>query len=163
MWASLYLSQPPPLHPLIPKPRLTPLPLTVVSANSRPQPDRDFGVLGRSILTKLKSNPNPKPTNINVPKQKKQKQEERLESSRHISGSEVLFAMQRAAAKKRKETQKKKTKIVGEGLSSASRNREEEEDGVDYSKVRPLCLKSDWGRRLDELEMRLHVLSSKNI
>ncbi|KAL6128502.1 hypothetical protein ACLB2K_071857 [Fragaria x ananassa] len=161
MWASLYLSPPPPLHPLIPKPRLTPFPLTVVSAKSRPQPDRDFGVLGRSILTKLKSNPNPKPTNISVPKQKKQKQEE---SSRHISGSEVLFAMQRAAAKKRKETQKKKTKIVGEGLSSAGRNREEEEeDGVDYSKVRPLCLKSDWGRRLDELEMRLHELSSKNI
>ncbi|KAL6126365.1 hypothetical protein ACLB2K_074416 [Fragaria x ananassa] len=160
MWASLYLSPPPPLHPLIPKPRLTPLPLTVVSAKSRPQPDPDFGVLGRSILTRLKSNPNPKPTNINVPKQKRQKQEE---SSRHISGSEVLFAMQRAAAKKRKETQKKKTKIVGEGLSSAGRNREEEEDGVDYSKVRPLCLKCDWGRRLNELEMRLHELSSKNI
>ncbi|PRQ58584.1 hypothetical protein RchiOBHm_Chr1g0360901 [Rosa chinensis] len=153
MWSSHYLSPPTPLHPLIP------LPLTVVSAKSQPQPGQDLGGLGRSFLTKPK--PNPKPTNITaVTKQQKQKQED---SSRQISGSEVLFAMQKAAAKKRKETRKKKTKTSAEGLSSVGRHREEEEDEVDYSKVRPLCLKSDWGRRLDELEMRLQELSSKTI
>lgn len=157
---------PTPLHPLIPKPPPSPLGLTVVSAKSHPQPDQDVGGLGRSILTKLKSNPKPA-SFIAVPKQKKQKQEE---GSRQISGSEVLFAMQKAAAKKSKESRKKKTNTRGgpEVLSSVGRYREEEEDeeeeeDVDYSKVRPLCVKSDWGTRLDELEMRLQELSSKTI
>lgn len=155
---------PTPLHPLIPKPPPSPLGLTVVSAKSQPQPDQDVGGLGRSILTKLKSNPKPA-SFIAVPKQKKQKQEE---GSRQISGSEVLFAMQKAAAKKSKESRKKKTNTRGgpEVLSSVGRYREEEEEeeeDVDYSKVRPLCVKSDWGTRLDELEMRLQELSSKTI
>lgn len=75
--------------------------------------------------------------------------------------------MQKAAAKKSKESRKKKTNTRGgpEVLSSVGRYREEEEeeDGVDYSKVRPLCVKSDWGTRLDELEMRLQELSSNTI
>lgn len=76
--------------------------------------------------------------------------------------------MEKAAAKKSKESRKKKTNTRGgpEVLSSVGRYRdeeEEEEDGVDYSKVRPLCVKSDWGTRLDELEMRLQELSSNTI
>lgn len=152
---------PTPLHPLIPKPPPIPLGLTVVSAKSQPQPDQDVGGSGRSILTKLKSNP--KPASFIAVPQKKQKQDE---VSRQISGSEVLFAMQKAAAKKSKESRKKKTNTRGgpEVLSSVGRYREEEEeDDVDYSKVRPLSVKSDWGTRLDELEMRLQELSSKTI
>ncbi|XWS76819.1 hypothetical protein CRYUN_Cryun01aG0210200 [Craigia yunnanensis] len=73
------------------------------------------------------------------------------EEGKEISGSDVLWALQRAAAQKKKAKRKKK------GLASSDASRSEK-DGIDYSNVRPLEIKSEWSLRLDELEKRLHEL-----
>ncbi|KAM1053422.1 hypothetical protein ACFX13_000985 [Malus domestica] len=151
MWAVSYPPPPPPSQPLIPKPPPTyPIRLSIV-AKSQP-PSQDLGGLGRSILTKLKSNPNPK-------LQGKQKQDE--EDKKVISGSDVLSAMQRAAAKKNRESVKKKKKAPPSSSSSYAGSHREEEGVDEYGNVRPLCVKSEWGSRLDELGKRLQELSSK--
>ncbi|KAM1612226.1 hypothetical protein TB1_000961 [Malus domestica] len=151
MWAVSYPPPPPPSQPLIPKPPPTyPIRLSIV-AKSQP-PSQDLGGLGRSILTKLKSNPNPK-------LQGKQKQDE--EDKKVISGSDVLSAMQRAAAKKNRESVKKKKKAPPSSSSSYAGSHREEEGVDEYGNVRPLCVKSEWGSRLDELGKRLKELSSK--
>nr|AFK46817.1 unknown [Lotus japonicus] len=79
------------------------------------------------------------------------------ESEAQISGSDVLWALQRASAvKKIKNNNKKHIKHDhhhGRGrLSSAA-------EVVDYTNVRPLCINSNWAAKLDELEKRLHQLS----
>ncbi|KAJ6390710.1 hypothetical protein OIU77_024844 [Salix suchowensis] len=37
-----------------------------------------------------------------------------------------------------------------------------EEDSVDYSNVKPLCIKNDWDVKLDGFEKRLQELSDTN-
>lgn len=81
-----------------------------------------------------------------------------------ISGSDVLFALQKAADKKSREIGKKKKKAnVSSSSSSSYLGSHGEEEGVndEDGKVRPLCVKSEWGDRLDELEKRFQELSSK--
>ena len=148
MWALSYASPSGPLHLLIPKRTKTP---RAVSANSQPPPQHEFGGLGRTILTALESNP--KPINTKTPQQKKPKREEEEEEGKQISGSDVLWAMQKAAAMKNKSKKKK----ISKGLSSMGGHREEDVAG-DYSNVRPLCIKSEWGPKLDELEKSLQEL-----
>ncbi|XP_068329744.1 uncharacterized protein [Pyrus communis] len=156
MWAVSYPPPPPPCQPLIPKPPpMSPVRLSV-AAKSQPR-SQDLGGLGRSVITKLKSNPDPK-------LQGNQKQDE--EGKKVISGSDVLFAMQRAAAKKNRQSGKKKNKgKVSSSLSSSSyAGSHREEEGVDeYGSVRPLCVKREWGSKLDELGKRLQELSSMAI
>lgn len=130
-------------HPLIPRTRLRPSLGLAVSANSQP-PDQDIGGLGHTILTAIDSNT--KPT-IPIPNPDDE------EEGRQISGSDVLWAMQKAAAHKKKKNKKKMNKIR-KGSSS-----QDEEVAMDYSNIRPLCIKSEWGGRLDELEKRLQELS----
>ncbi|PON76532.1 death domain associated protein [Trema orientale] len=155
MWALSYVSPPRPLPLLFPKPTKTP---RAVSANSQP-PRNDVGGLGRTLHKALESNP--KPTNTQNPEQKRSKRvEEEEEEGKQISGSDVLWAMQKAAAKKNKRSdegkRKKKKKIMIRGLSSAGGHREEV--AGDYSNVRALCIKSEWGAKLDELEKSLEEL-----
>ncbi|KAJ4904356.1 Uncharacterized protein Rs2_18307 [Raphanus sativus] len=100
------------------------------------------GGLGQRILLRSgESNPNP---NKPVPDEKE------------ISGSEVLLAIQRATAQRKRSNadKKKKTKIGGVELSSTA-GESTGDNGVDYSNVRSLMIKNDWGHRLDEFEKLL--------
>lgn len=145
MWAVSYLSPPIPCHshPLIPRTRLIPPLGLAVSVSSQP-PGQDIGGIGHTILTAIDSNT--KPT-IPIPNPDDE------EEGRQISGSDVLWAMQKAATHKKKKNKKKMNKIR-KGSPS-----QDEEVTMDYSNLRPLCIKSNWDDRLNELEKRLQELS----
>ncbi|CAH8304927.1 unnamed protein product [Eruca vesicaria subsp. sativa] len=75
-------------------------------------------------------------------------------NEKEISGSEVLLAIQRATAQRKRSNADKKKKIRGvELLSTAGESTRD--NGVDYSNVRPLMIKNDWGQRLDDFEKLL--------
>ncbi|KAF5731994.1 hypothetical protein HS088_TW18G00681 [Tripterygium wilfordii] len=141
MWA---VSPTCPCLPLIPRPTNTKPPLAVtVSATSDEQQQQHRSSPIREQKQQQKHNP---------------KQAEGAQS-RQLKGLDVLWAMQKAAAEKNKLSggsgRKNKRR---KGLSS-SEGSDREEDDVDYSNVRPLCIKEEWGVRLDELEKRLQELS----
>ncbi|CAH2057713.1 unnamed protein product [Thlaspi arvense] len=78
---------------------------------------------------------------------------------KEISGSDVLWAIQRATAQRNRSSadrkkKKKEEEVTGVELSSSA-GESTKDNGVDYSNVRPLRIKSDWGRRLDEFEKLL--------
>ena len=79
--------------------------------------------------------------------------------TKQFSGFDVLWAMQRATAEKNKVSGGgyKKNNKTKKGLVSGGIQREE--DSVDYSNVKPLCIKNDWGVKLDGFEKRLQELS----
>ncbi|XP_050238518.1 uncharacterized protein LOC126688005 [Mercurialis annua] len=76
-----------------------------------------------------------------------------------LSGLDVLWAMQKAAAEKTRAVKTKKKGKRFEGGGGGVSRKEEESVAVDYSSVRPLCIKTDWGGRLDRLEKRIQILS----
>ncbi|XP_054782369.1 uncharacterized protein LOC129289601 [Prosopis cineraria] len=139
MWSSFFLVAPPsPFHILISNPKQC-----TATAVARPNRRRSLttlqndgvspgqvGELGHTLVTALPSNPP------------------------QISGSDVLWALQRASER----TKKKKKK-------QQQQRREEESSSVnslsivDYADVRPLRVKSEWSDKLDELEKRLRELS----
>ena len=71
----------------------------------------------------------------------------------------MLRALQRAAAQKKEFSKSKKMKSKKMKKNTREVSSSVEEDSLDYSKVRPLCIKSEWGVRLVELEKRLQELS----
>ncbi|OMP08676.1 hypothetical protein COLO4_06213 [Corchorus olitorius] len=79
------------------------------------------------------------------------------DEGKEISGSAVLWALQRAAAKKKNSKRKKKGLASSSSSSGASRP---EKESIDYSNVRPLEIKSEWSLKLDELEHRLQELEN---
>uniref|UniRef100_A0A2P2P3W3 Uncharacterized protein LOC105642785 n=1 Tax=Rhizophora mucronata TaxID=61149 RepID=A0A2P2P3W3_RHIMU len=144
MWATYSALPPTPVRTACSS-ATAPFPLTV-SAQSRQLP--------RGSSSSI-------PHNKNQLQIKKQEQEEqkRKQQTAGLSGLDVLWAMQRAAAEKSK----------GSGIGGTKKNKKRRElssagacrveDAVNYSKVRPLCIKSDWGARLEQLEKRLKDLS----
>ncbi|KAF2567794.1 hypothetical protein F2Q70_00028922 [Brassica cretica] len=111
-----------------------------IPRKSQTSESESVGGLGQRILLRSEaSNPN-KP----VPKEKE------------ISGSDVLLAIQRATAQRKRSTadKSKKTKIGGAELSSTA-GESTGDNGVDYSSVRSLMIKNDWGHRLHEFEKLL--------
>ncbi|XP_023763898.1 uncharacterized protein LOC111912396 [Lactuca sativa] len=75
-------------------------------------------------------------------------------SAAKISGSVVLLALQKASSQK---TSKQMTKK----MKKKKKKKEVDDKGdaiTDYSGVKPLCVKSDWKDKLDELETQLHQL-----
>ncbi|KAF5764561.1 hypothetical protein HanXRQr2_Chr15g0693541 [Helianthus annuus] len=79
-------------------------------------------------------------------------------TSEKISGSAVLLALQKASAQKTSKKMKKK-KMMMKSVNEDEDNRRKQGDVIeDYSDVKPLCIKSDWKDRLDDLEMQLHQL-----
>ncbi|KAJ6710255.1 hypothetical protein OIU74_011191 [Salix koriyanagi] len=88
--------------------------------------------------------------------------------TKQFSGLDVLWAMQRATAEKNKVSGGgggggggyKKNNKTKKGLVSGGIQREE--DSVDYSNVKPLCIKNDWDVKLDGFEKRLQELSDTN-
>lgn len=80
-----------------------------------------------------------------------------MESSNSISGSDVLWALQ----KKRASTSRKKKKKESSSSSAPSHM---EEIPVDYyTDVRPLCINDYWAPKLDQLEKRLRHLSQDTL
>ncbi|KAK8693664.1 hypothetical protein V6N13_071237 [Hibiscus sabdariffa] len=78
------------------------------------------------------------------------------EDGKEISGSDVLWALQRAAAQKKKEKIKKKA-LTSSEVSHREKN------SIDYTDVRPLEIKSEWTLKLEELEKRLqHLLQEEH-
>ncbi|KAJ9171566.1 hypothetical protein P3X46_014919 [Hevea brasiliensis] len=133
----------PPFFPFIPRPTKALVSLTV-SATSQPFRQR--------------SSPNPNQQKQRIRNHEPENDNQRGAATNQLSGLDVLWAMKRAAAEKNRAaatTNKKNRKR--KGLLSADGQREEY--AVDYSNVRPLCIKSEWGARLDELEKRLQEIS----
>ncbi|ESQ39317.1 hypothetical protein EUTSA_v10001667mg [Eutrema salsugineum] len=108
---------------------------------TKSQTSESVGGLGQKIILRSAESNQNKP----IPKEKE------------ISGSDVLWAIQRATAQRKRSNADKKTKkkkITGVELSSSA-GESTRDNGVDYSNVRPLKIKSDWGHRLDEFEKLL--------
>ncbi|KAL7259180.1 hypothetical protein ACSBR1_005140 [Camellia fascicularis] len=91
----------------------------------------------------------------------KQRSREEEQEERELSGSDVLMALQRAAAQKIKKKRRRdysSSKLVknrGPSGTVQKEGEEEETDTWDYSNARPICVKTDWTTRLDEFEKRL--------
>ncbi|KAK7258447.1 hypothetical protein RIF29_24024 [Crotalaria pallida] len=79
---------------------------------------------------------------------------EEEEEAQIISGSDVLLALQRVTSLKK--NNKKKKSMQRRVLSSVANPREQK----DYTNVKPLCINTEWGAKLDDLEKRLRELSS---
>ncbi|EOA29318.1 hypothetical protein CARUB_v10025599mg [Capsella rubella] len=73
---------------------------------------------------------------------------------KEISGSDVLWAIQRATAQRKRTNAGKKKMIRGVELSSSA-GESTGDNGDDYSNVRPLRINSDWGHKLVEFEKLL--------
>ncbi|KFK37439.1 hypothetical protein AALP_AA4G257100 [Arabis alpina] len=83
---------------------------------------------------------------------------------KEITGSDVLWAIQRATAQKKKSIgdKRKKKKITGV-VESSSTVECTGDNGVNYSNVTPLKIKSDWGQRLEEYEKVLKELQDTEV
>ncbi|KAK7285738.1 hypothetical protein RJT34_20518 [Clitoria ternatea] len=79
----------------------------------------------------------------------------KAEQEREISGSDVLWALQRASARKKN---KKK-----ENPSSAATPTPTQQTAVYYTDVPPLFINPNWPAKLDHLEIRLRQLSDQHI
>ncbi|KAK4787628.1 hypothetical protein SAY86_011461 [Trapa natans] len=75
--------------------------------------------------------------------------------SKEISGSDILWALQRAAAKKSKSQRRAKRKTE----KKISDEDDTDDDDGKHREVRPIRIDSEWGPRLDDLEDRLRQLS----
>lgn len=145
MWA-VHPNPPAPSFPLIPRPAkgFVSLALSATSQHSR-----------------HRSSPNRKKQqqqHRRIQKHEGENEKQRGAATNQLSGLDVLRAMQRASAEKNraaiarsKNNQKRK-----ESLSAGGQG---DEYAVDYSNVRPLNIKNEWGDKLDELEQRLKELS----
>ncbi|KAJ0051853.1 hypothetical protein Pint_00658 [Pistacia integerrima] len=111
--------------------------------------DDDVGGAGHILFMATNSDDVISNTNP-IPKRQKQKEGE----GKQLTGSDVLWALQRATIKKKKKHKKRKE------LSSAGSDKEDVDvDDVDYSNVKALCIKSEWSAKLNELEKQLQELS----
>lgn len=111
-----------------------------IPTKSQNSESESVGGLGQQILLRTAdSNPSKQ-----IPKEKE------------ISGSDVLWAIQRATAQRnRTNAGKKKTKKIRGVELSSSAGESTGDNGVDYSNVRPLRIKSDWGHKLEQFEKLL--------
>lgn len=112
--------------------------------------DEDMGGIGHIVLSNLDAGGS---GSASAPKLQIRKQE----NGKQLSGSDVLWALQRAAAKNKLKKKNKKKK-----QASSADTRREDDDDVDCGtnvEVKPLCIKSEWAAKLDELDKRLQELS----
>ncbi|KAK8326357.1 hypothetical protein V6Z11_A11G110400 [Gossypium hirsutum] len=96
----------------------------------------------------------PFPLNVRLPRHPTASNQD---DGKEISGSDVLWALQRAAAHKKKANRKKT------GSASLPEATQRLEDTIDYTNVKPLQIRTEWSLKLDELEKRLHVLQQEAI
>ncbi|KAJ8627041.1 hypothetical protein MRB53_020348 [Persea americana] len=127
--------------------------------------DQHMGGLAFSALSTLKSSSSssksytPRKHNNNNNKSSSSI-EEKGPSSSPLSGSDVLLALQRAAADKASTKMGKKGKRMGS--KRGVEQRPSPTAIADYSDVRPLNIRSDWGDRLDEMERLLQELQMED-
>lgn len=121
---------------------------------------RNFRGIGHAAVSAVESSPSIKTSNsmLSYPTTKQEKEEK--ERERQLSGSDILRALQRAAAQNKKK--KKRLTSLKNSIQDSNKGEHEEKGdstSVDSSSnVRPLCIKSDWTTRLDQLELRLQEL-----
>ncbi|XP_010506690.2 PREDICTED: uncharacterized protein LOC104783257 [Camelina sativa] len=117
-----------------------------IPTKSQTPESESIGGLGKNILLRTgDSNPS-KP----IPKE--------------ISGSDVLWAIQRATAQKKRTNAGKKKKLIRRGVElSSSAGESTGDNGVDYSNVTPLRINSDWGHRLVEFEKLLNEFQNTQL
>ncbi|XP_010518350.1 PREDICTED: uncharacterized protein LOC104793651 [Camelina sativa] len=119
-----------------------------IPTKSQTPESESVGGLGKKILLRTgDSNPS-KP----IPKE--------------ISGSDVLWAIQRATAQKKRTNagkKKKKKKLIRGVELSSSAGESTGYNGVDYSNVTPLRINSDWGHRLVEFEKLLNEFQNTQL
>ncbi|XP_044493719.1 uncharacterized protein LOC123217042 [Mangifera indica] len=144
---------------------VVPLPATVCFPNQRLPFSRcpvvtlarsqndGVGGLGHIFLTTTNSDEVISNTN-SISNRQKQKQGE----GNQLSGSDVLWALQRAAVQKKKK-HKKRRELKSAGTGSDKEDADVDDHDVDYSNVKPLDIKSEWSVKLNELEKRLQELS----
>ncbi|KAG2290511.1 hypothetical protein Bca52824_050115 [Brassica carinata] len=123
--------------------------LRLCNVPTKSQTSESVGGLGQQIvLRSANSNPS-KP----IPKE------------REITGSEVLWAIQRATAQRNrsKADRMKKKKMRSVELSSSSASKSTGDNGVDYFNVKALTIKNDWGQRLDEFDKLLKDLQDTEL
>ncbi|KAJ4892464.1 Uncharacterized protein Rs2_32212 [Raphanus sativus] len=122
--------------------------LRLCNIPTKSQTSESVGGLGQQIILRsANSNPS-KP----IPKE------------REITGADVLWAIQRATAQRKRsnaDRMKKKKKRSVELSSSASKSTGD--NVVDYLNVRPLRIKNDWGERVDEFEKLLKDLQDTEL
>lgn len=118
--------------------------------SATPDNNRSVKSLGHTILSAVKS---PLPNR----KQGTPKQESEAEAEAgQVRGSDVLWALQKAAAAKEKNRSRRvNDKKKKEGPAAFA---EPQNSGINRG-VRPLRIGSDWGFRLSELEKRLQEIS----
>ncbi|WZZ48021.1 hypothetical protein YC2023_048128 [Brassica napus] len=88
-----------------------------------------------------------------------------IPKEREITGSDVLWAIQRATAQRNrsKADRMKKKKMRSVELSSSSASKSTGDNGVDYFNVKALTIKNDWGQRLDEFDKLLKDLQDTEL
>lgn len=170
-----------------------------VSAKSRRRPSRPdnqeeedvesgqnvVGVMGQAVLTAFESKAQQQKHSssslvrvepiTSTKKQQKtteQQQESKLGTAREreLSGSDVLWALQRASvekAKKKKQQQsKRKQRKMDTNRQTEMKVMDADADADEdehHRIVRPLCIKSEWDARLAELENRLEELTLMDV
>lgn len=123
--------------------------LRLCNVPTKSQTSESVGKLGQQIvLRSANSNPS-KP----IPKE------------REITGSDVLWAIQRATAQRNrsKADRMKKKKIRCVELSSSSASKSTGDKGLDYLNVKALRIKNDWGQRLDDYDKLLKDLQDTEL
>ncbi|KAL9314930.1 hypothetical protein ACSQ67_020382 [Phaseolus vulgaris] len=100
------------------------------------------GNLGHNLVGTLRSNSTP------IPK---------LTEQGDMSGSDILWALQRASAGKKKKKHGKNKKEHRRDESSVGTLTEQ--TAVDYTNVRPLSINANWAAKLEDLDKRLRELS----
>ncbi|KAL6005719.1 hypothetical protein ACLOJK_006290 [Asimina triloba] len=114
----------------------------------------DRGGVGRSILAALNPEEPPKavePPRSDVLRSDEESEEDSSSPSPSLRGSDVLLALQRAAAQKLRRGRK-------ETKGRPSRDGKSEDGFEDLSNARPIEIRSDWVARLDEIERKLEEL-----
>ncbi|XP_058104968.1 uncharacterized protein LOC131248619 [Magnolia sinica] len=113
----------------------------------------EVGDLGLTLLTALKSETRLEEESLLEVRRSDSSRREEKKAGASLKGSDVLFALQKAAVQKATSRKGKK------GMKGKPSREGRAEDSVgDYSDVRPLHIRSDWGVRLDEMETMLEEL-----
>ena len=112
--------------------------------------------LGLAVLGSIKSGPskklNPNPAQQQDEKPNKGRRKEEIDTDKEVSGSDILRALQRANAKKLSIKKQQQQRLKNIGSSNLKKENDGKKKVVDYDKIRPITVKSDWVTRLDDLE-----------
>ncbi|CAA3027299.1 uncharacterized protein LOC111373626 [Olea europaea var. sylvestris] len=158
-----------PMSAALPLPHQRPWLPNTISTTRPPLPQRSVSFAVKSLksdhqdkesaqyiggASALKSNKPLRMRNTFNKSRNQQNPESKDEQKRQLSGADVLWALQRATAHKSKKKKDKRDTISGDGKFVER----EIQGAVDYTSVRPLCIKTEWIARLEELERQLQEL-----